>query len=89
MSAQQTDIVLKLRTLARLIETKAAVTWREQDAAHLRNAADELERLRAVLSAVLKAWDAPAEQFHTIAVGNENDMYAAMEAARATLKEQT
>jgi hypothetical protein len=43
MSAQQADIVLKLRTLAR----KAFITFREQDAARLREAADELERLRA------------------------------------------
>ena len=33
-------LIAEARTLARLIETKATVTWREQDAAHLRNAAD-------------------------------------------------
>jgi hypothetical protein len=38
-------IALELRTLAPLIETKAPVAWRE-----LRKAADELERLRKVLS---------------------------------------
>jgi hypothetical protein len=40
-------IVLELRTLA---ENKAPVAWRKQDAANLRKAADELERLRKVLS---------------------------------------
>jgi hypothetical protein len=37
---------LRHRTIARLIETKAPVTGREQDAEHLRNAATEIERLR-------------------------------------------
>jgi hypothetical protein len=43
------DIVLELRTLARLIETKATVTFGEQDAAHLRKAANEIDDLRAAL----------------------------------------
>ena len=48
MSEQQTDTILELRTLAR----KAFITFREQDAARLREAADELERLRAALTYV-------------------------------------
>ena len=47
MSNQPPDIALALRTLARLIETKALATFGEQDAAHLREAASELERLRS------------------------------------------
>jgi hypothetical protein len=44
----ESDIVLELRTLARLIETKSgSVTFNEQDAAHLRQAADELEDMHA------------------------------------------
>jgi hypothetical protein len=49
MSEQQNDIVLELRTLAHLIETKATVSPKEQDAAQLRKAADELEDMRATL----------------------------------------
>ena len=48
MSEKQSDVVLELRTLAR----KAFITFREQDAARLREAADELERLRAALKYV-------------------------------------
>ena len=50
MSEQQTDTILELRTLAR----KAFITFREQDAARLREAADELERLRAALDTAWK-----------------------------------
>ena len=46
-----------MRTLARLIETKAQVTFREQDAATLREAAEQIERLRAALQAVVDAKD--------------------------------
>ena len=53
------DCVLELRTLARLIETNTPVVWREQDAAQLRKAADELESLRAALQAVVDANDNP------------------------------
>ena len=53
------DYVIGLRTIARLIETKAPVTGREQDAEHLRNAATEIERLREAVraerSAILEA----------------------------------
>ena len=53
------DYVTELRTIARLIETKAPVTGREQDAEHLRNAATEIERLREAVraerSAILEA----------------------------------
>ena len=35
------DYVIELRTIAPLIETKAPVTWLEQDATRLRKAADE------------------------------------------------
>jgi hypothetical protein len=46
----ESDIVLELRTMARLIETKkASITFNEQDAAHLRKAAGELEDMRATL----------------------------------------
>jgi hypothetical protein len=45
MSEKQSDVVLELRTLAR----KAFITFREQDAARLREAADEFERLRSAL----------------------------------------
>jgi hypothetical protein len=46
----ESDIVLELRTMARLIETKkASITFNEQDAAHLRKAAGELEVMRATL----------------------------------------
>jgi hypothetical protein len=48
MSEKQSNVVLELRTLAR----KAFITFREQDAARLRDAADELERLRAALTYV-------------------------------------
>ena len=54
-----TDIVEVLRTLARLMETKAPVTFREQDAAHLREAIDQIECLRAALQAVVDAKDNP------------------------------
>jgi hypothetical protein len=50
MSEQQTDTILELRTLAR----KAFITFREQDAARLREAADALERLRAALDTAWK-----------------------------------
>ena len=43
------DLAHELRVMARLMETKASITWREQDAAQLRKAADEIERLRAAL----------------------------------------
>jgi hypothetical protein len=49
MSEQQDDIALELRTIARLMENKAPVTFREQDAATLRKAAAELEDMRAVM----------------------------------------
>ena len=53
------DYVSELRTIARLIETKAPATGREQDAEHLRNAATEIERLREAVraerSAILEA----------------------------------
>jgi hypothetical protein len=46
----ESDIILELRTLARLIETKkASITFNEQDAAHLRQAADELEDMHVTL----------------------------------------
>jgi hypothetical protein len=45
MSEKQIDAVLELRTLAR----KAFITFREQDAGRLREAADEIERSRAAL----------------------------------------
>jgi hypothetical protein len=46
----ESDIVLELRTMARLIETKkASITFNEQDAAHLRQAADELEDMHVTL----------------------------------------
>jgi hypothetical protein len=47
------DCVLELRTLARLIEKNAPVVWREQDAAQLREASDEIERLRRALSGLV------------------------------------
>jgi hypothetical protein len=48
--AKQTDIVLELRPLARLmVETKAPVSFEAQDAAKLRKAADEIESLYAAL----------------------------------------
>ena len=50
MSKEPTDIILELRTLARLIETKAPATFGEQDATHLRAAADEIEVLRKVVA---------------------------------------
>jgi hypothetical protein len=45
------DLPLELRTLARLIETDAPVKFSAQDAAQLREAARELERLRAAVTA--------------------------------------
>ena len=51
MSKEPTNIILELRTLARLIETKAPATFGEQDAAHLRAAADEIEVLRKAVVA--------------------------------------
>ena len=45
MSDIACNCVLELRTLARLIETNTPVVWREQDAAQLREAADEIECL--------------------------------------------
>jgi hypothetical protein len=51
MSKAPTDIILELRTLARLIETKAPATFGDQDAAHLRAAADEIEVLRKAVVA--------------------------------------
>ena len=51
MSEKQSDIILELRTLARLIETKAPATFGDQDAAHLRAAADEIEVLRKAVVA--------------------------------------
>ena len=51
MSKEPTDIILELRTLARLIETKAPATFGEQDATHLRAAADEIEVLRKAVVA--------------------------------------
>jgi hypothetical protein len=52
MSENQTNIILELRTLARLIETKAgSLTFNEQDAARLRAAADEIELLRKAVIA--------------------------------------
>jgi hypothetical protein len=45
------DYVSELRTIARLIETKAPVSWREQDAAQLCKAVDEIERLREAVCA--------------------------------------
>jgi hypothetical protein len=40
-----TDIILELNTLAHLIETKATVTFGEQDATQLPKAADDVELL--------------------------------------------
>jgi hypothetical protein len=37
-----------------LIETNAPVVWREQDAAQLREAADEIERLHKALSGLVR-----------------------------------
>jgi hypothetical protein len=51
MSKEPTDIILELRTLSRLIETKAPATFGEQDVAHLRAAADEIEVLRKAVVA--------------------------------------
>jgi hypothetical protein len=45
------DYVIELRTIARLIETKTPVAWREQDATQLCKAADEIERLREAVCA--------------------------------------
>jgi hypothetical protein len=45
------DIILELRTLARLIETKATVTFGETHAAQLRKASDEIELLRKAVVA--------------------------------------
>jgi hypothetical protein len=50
-----TDIILELRTLARLmVETKAPAIFEEQDAAILRKAADELEDMRAIMDRSVK-----------------------------------
>jgi hypothetical protein len=46
LEQSRTDIVLELRTLARL------TTFGEQDAAHLRAAADEIERLRGLCASL-------------------------------------
>jgi hypothetical protein len=54
MSDIADDCVLELRTRARLIETNAPIVWREQDAAQLREAADEIERLRKALSGLVR-----------------------------------
>jgi hypothetical protein len=43
------ELAHELRVIARLMENKAPVTFREQDAAHLRKAAAELEDMRAIL----------------------------------------
>ena len=53
------DLAHELRVIAHLMETKAPVTFREQDAAQLRKAADELESLRAAPQAVVDAKDNP------------------------------
>ena len=54
MSDIADDCVLELRTLARLIETNTPVVWREQDAAQLRKAVDEIECLRNALSGLVR-----------------------------------
>jgi hypothetical protein len=77
MSEQPIDIILELRTLA---ENKAPVAWREQDAANLRKAADELERLRAALSQILDVLAGLGP--------NPDPVEAAEEIARAALKEK-
>jgi hypothetical protein len=72
------DLAHELRVIARLIETKAPASFGEQDATHLRKAACELERLRAVLRHIAD----PAEKMSGGARGLQ-------EIARAALKEQT
>jgi hypothetical protein len=47
------ELAHELRVLARLMENKAPVTFTEQDAAHPREAADEIDRSRAALREIL------------------------------------
>ena len=54
MSDIADDCVLELRTLAGHIETNTPVVWREQDDAQLREAADDIERLRNALSGLVR-----------------------------------
>jgi hypothetical protein len=81
------DIVLELRTLARVIETKAPATLGEQDAAHLREAADELERLRAALEKLVQT-SLTAYHESEAAIAAAKSWHDALAAARAALKEQ-
>jgi hypothetical protein len=61
--------------VARLIETKAPVTFREQDAAHLREAAETIEGLRAALGQLLLT---SLTAYH---IGDRDESEAAMAAA--------
>jgi hypothetical protein len=81
MSEQQTDIILELRTLALLIETKASVTFGEQDAAKLLEAADEIARLREALEGLVAYLDGQAYRNYE----QESEL---LMAARAALKGQ-
>jgi predicted nucleic acid-binding Zn-ribbon protein len=49
------DLAHELRVLARLMENKAPVRFREQDADHLRKAAAEIERLNKAVAAKREA----------------------------------
>jgi hypothetical protein len=63
-----TDIVERLRDHASAFRGTEILT----------EAADEIERLRAALSGILKAWDEEID----------DDVFNAIEAARSALKEQ-
>jgi hypothetical protein len=62
------DLAHELRVIARLMETKVPVTFRERDAAQLRKAAAEIERLseaiRAEREAILKLIESERVEGH-------------------------
>ena len=79
------DCVLELRTLARLIETNAPVVWRGQHAAKLREAADEIERLRKALSGLVRYLESYSS-YRSYEEENYEEEDELLRAARAALK---
>jgi hypothetical protein len=85
MSDIACNCVLELRTLARLIETNTPVVWREQDAAQLREAADEIECLRNALSGLVRYLESYSIYRH-YEEENYEEEDELLRAARAALK---